>query len=114
MSNNPSPLATTPKESTLQVLQDKKIQLETRINAIERDFKKGRSQDFSEQTTECENDQVLDEIHHEAKIELQQVIAALLRIKNEEYGVCITCAEAIAPQRLQALPYIDTCIRCAE
>jgi len=100
--------------STLALLQDKKTQLTQRIAAIEHDFQKGRSQDFSEQTTECENDQVLDEIHHEAKTELQQVNAALLRIEQGKYGLCTECAEDIAPQRLQALPYTDTCIRCAQ
>jgi RNA polymerase-binding transcription factor DksA len=103
-----------PIDSILSTLEDKKIQLANRIEAIERDFKKGRSQDFSEQTTECENDEVLDEIHHEAKVELQQVNAALLRIEHDNYGVCTQCADNIAPQRLQALPYIDTCIRCAK
>ncbi len=98
----------------LQALQDKKEQLSKRIQAIEDDFKKGRSQDFSEQTTESENDQVLDEIHHEAKIELQQVNEAIQRISDDKYGICSQCEEAIAVERLNALPYINTCINCAQ
>ena len=52
-------------------LHTKEQELAIRIVTIENDFKKGRSQDFAEQTTETENDQVLDEIHHEAKRELK-------------------------------------------
>jgi len=95
-------------------LNAKKTELLTRINAIEKDFQKGRSQDFSEQTSETENDQVLDEIHHEAKAELQQINNALLRIENDNYGICVECEEAIAPARLEALPYVNTCINCAK
>ena len=55
------------------LLENKQTQLTKRISAIEADFHKGRSQDFAEQATETENDGVLDEIHHEAKIELSLV-----------------------------------------
>lgn len=95
-------------------LETKQQELAKRIVAIENDFKKGRSQDFAEQTTETENDQVLDEIHHEAKIELSQVKDALSRIETGDYGRCEVCDEPINPQRLQALPYINTCINCAQ
>jgi len=98
----------------VHALETKKKELVKRIAAIESDFKKGRSQDFSEQTTESENDQVLDEIHHEAKTELQQINEALLRLENNCYGVCASCDEPIAPARLKALPYTNICIDCAQ
>ncbi len=97
----------------LTALTKKKQQLQQRISAIEADFKKGRSADFAEQTTESENDQVLDEIHHEAKIELQQVVEALHRLDNDQYGICSQCTETIDPKRLNVLPYTNICINCA-
>lgn len=102
-----------PKQQIQQALKDKQSELLRRIQAIENDFKKGRSQDFSEQTTESENDQVLDEIHHEAKNELRQVNQALHRLDNDQYGYCAKCEEPIKIERLQALPYTNTCIDCA-
>ncbi len=96
------------------LLENKQTQLAKRIAAIEADFHKGRSQDFSEQATETENDDVLDEIHHEAKLELSLVKLALKRITDGLYGNCIECDERINPDRLLALPYITTCIRCAQ
>jgi RNA polymerase-binding transcription factor DksA len=98
----------------LSSLLEKKFELQRRISAIEADFRKGRSQDFSEQTCENENNEVLNEIHHEAKIELGLIKQALTRFDNNEYGFCSQCAEVINPERLKILPYIDTCIDCAK
>jgi len=100
------------KEITI-LLENKQTQLTKRIAAIEADFHKGRSQDFSEQATETENDGVLDEIHHEAKLELNLVKSALQRITAGIYGNCIECEEPINPDRLLALPYTSKCIKCA-
>lgn len=103
---------TTEQLSTL--LKNKQTELCLRINAIEADFRKGRSADFSEQTTECENDEVLDEIHQEAKRELSLVTQAINRIERGNYGICQQCEQPISSKRLEALPYITTCIDCAK
>ena len=102
-----------PSQEITILLEDKLTQLTKRITAIEADFHKGRSQDFSEQATETENDGVLDEIHHEAKLELSLVKSALKRITDGLYGSCIECDEPINPDRLSALPYTAKCIKCA-
>jgi len=96
------------------LLQDKQLQLSKRITAIEADFNNGRSKDFAEQATETENDDVLDEIHHEAKVELKLVNEAIQRMNIGLYGNCSTCDEPINPKRLTALPYTTKCINCAE
>ncbi|TPH13227.1 TraR/DksA family transcriptional regulator [Litorilituus lipolyticus] len=102
-----------PNKQLAAALKEKQHELATRINAIEADFHKGRSQDFAEQATETENDDVLDEIHHEAKIELKLVNEALIRLEKGIYGNCSNCDEPINPKRLTALPYTTTCIDCA-
>ena len=38
--------------------------------------------------------------------------AALERLDDGEYGVCVECAEPIGPARLNALPEVQTCVRC--
>jgi len=100
-------------QEIIETLTDKQQELTKRIDAITADFQKGRSADFAEQTTESENDQVLEGIRVEAKEELKQVNRALQRAKNDEYGQCITCGENINQARLKALPYTDFCINCA-
>lgn len=42
-----------------------------------------------------------------------RVNAALRRIDEGEFGFCISCGEAIPPDRLAIDPTIPTCIRCA-
>lgn len=43
---------------------------------------------------------------------LSQVSAALDRLEAGTYGRCVRCSGAIAPARLEALPYADSCIEC--
>ncbi|MBA6390100.1 TraR/DksA family transcriptional regulator [Colwellia sp. BRX10-3] len=101
-------------KENLNNLFNKRIELQQRISAVEDDFRKGRSQDFSEQTSENENNEVLNEIYHQAKLELTLVEQAITRNENSEYGFCSQCNQAINPDRLRILPYIDTCSNCAK
>jgi DnaK suppressor protein len=45
--------------------------------------------------------------HHLAEIE-----AALARLDEGTYGVCVRCGRQIAPERLDALPWAAHCIEC--
>jgi RNA polymerase-binding protein DksA len=46
--------------------------------------------------------------------ELQAIDAALLRIANNEYGVCIDCGGEIGYPRLKANPAAERCLDCQE
>jgi DnaK suppressor protein len=43
---------------------------------------------------------------------LQQVRAALRRLDEDEYGVCVTCGEGVGFPRLEAQPEAPFCIAC--
>ena len=45
---------------------------------------------------------------------LRNVRAALFRINDGSYGVCLHCEEDIKPKRLEAVPWAAFCIRCQE
>jgi DnaK suppressor protein len=45
---------------------------------------------------------------------LRNVRAALRRLEQGEYGVCLSCDEEISPRRLAAVPWAPLCIRCQE
>jgi len=45
---------------------------------------------------------------------LRDIEAALQRIKNGEYGVCIDCGDDVGFDRLQAYPTAKRCIVCQE
>jgi len=43
---------------------------------------------------------------------VNRLSAALDRLDEGEYGVCVECAEPIGSARLDALPEVQTCVRC--
>jgi DnaK suppressor protein len=67
-----------------------------------------------------------DEVQHAAERELaiqnldrefnllRRVRAALCRIEDGSFGVCLHCEEDISPKRLAAVPWAAFCIRCQE
>lgn len=44
--------------------------------------------------------------------QLELVDAALDRLDTGTYGTCVRCGQAIAPERLEALPWAAMCITC--
>ena len=45
---------------------------------------------------------------------LRNVRAALRRIDEGAYGICVHCEEEISPKRLNAVPWTPYCIACQE
>ncbi len=70
--------------------------------------------DFEEQAIEVENDEVLDALDGQIRNELKQIEKTLSRMDKGLYGKCEDCGQAIAPKRLEALPYTTRCIGCEE
>jgi RNA polymerase-binding protein DksA len=48
-----------------------------------------------------------------SRMELHRVETALRAIDAGTYGTCESCGKPIAPERLEALPWVATCIDCA-
>lgn len=71
------------------------------------------SADFAEQAIETENDQVVDALDREGKIELALINKALKRIVDGTYGQCDNCGSDIQEDRLLAIPETELCINCA-
>jgi DnaK suppressor protein len=45
---------------------------------------------------------------------LNLIDEALKRIRNEEYGQCLSCQEEMQTKRLEAVPWAKHCISCQE
>ena len=43
---------------------------------------------------------------------LEEIDAALARIRLGSYGTCLTCADAIPYERLEIVPAADRCVAC--
>jgi len=98
-------------------LLDMLEELDDRLSKITDDVRhleKPMEQDFSEQATENENDQVLDALGNAARDEVEKIRQAISRIDAGTYGICLNCGAPIRKERLAALPYANSCIHCAE
>lgn len=101
------------RSNLLNMLED----LDERLGKITDDVRhldKPLDQDFSEQATETENDEVLDALGNAARNEVEKIKQAISRIDAGTYGICQVCGEPIKKERLAALPFANLCIRCAE
>lgn len=58
--------------------------------------------------------EIRDGLNDEAVAELGDIGRALARLDAGEYGICTSCGEPINPARVEALPYAELCIECAE
>jgi len=91
----------------------KQAELVHRLERLKDNLTAGHSADSQEQAQELENAEVVDALGNEARSEISRIARALDQIKNETYGVCVDCGEAIPMARLEAYPFADRCIRCA-
>ena len=71
----------------------------------------GDSGDESMASTLADFNMVVVDRHVHA---LRDIEAALRRVKEKTYGVCIDCGDAIAFARLHAYPTAKRCIECQE
>jgi len=58
-------------------------------------------------------DVYLAEIERDVR-ELQDVENALTRIAASTYGLCVDCAQAVDPMRLEFNPHVALCLHCQE
>ena len=70
-------------------------------------------QDFAEQATELENQELLEALDVEVAEELRQITRALHRIESGAYASCTSCGIDIPHARLEALPTTSLCVDCA-
>ena len=98
-------------------LLEKRNELLSRVNKLDKDIHhrdEPYEKDFAEQAVELENLEVLFELDREGRESLKLINEALFRLDNGSYNVCNRCGEEIGEERLDALPYTDICVVCAE
>jgi len=54
-----------------------------------------------------ENEMIINQLEPQ----LNEVIAALVRIEQDKYGLCSVCSAVIEKQRLEANPSAKTCVK---
>lgn len=104
--------------SDLERIRDKLIEqkrtLENRVERIHEHAREPLEADSSEQAAQLGNVEVVSALENEAVSEILKIDAALRRMDDGHYGICVTCGEDISPKRLEAWPASAECVDCAE
>ncbi len=94
-------------------LEARLSELKSRIDEIEDELDDPVTPDLDDRPTELEDDEVLENLGQSALREIKAIKAALKRIDDASYGICVRCGERISEQRLDLLPYTPLCRNCA-
>ena len=101
-------------ETVRAALRSRLDRLTRRVGTIESDLRDTGDRDWEEQATQRENDQVLEGLDAASRVEAAEILAALRRIREGQYGTCVRCGGAITANRLNAMPTAATCVGCAD
>lgn len=91
-------------------------ELRDRLQRVRTDLKREREplpRDSDDAAIALENDEVLNAIERTSSRELELIDAALERIEQGVFGLCVKCAGEIEAGRLRAVPYASHCRNCA-
>lgn len=94
-------------------LRARLAELNERLEGIEHDLDEPSDPDVEERAVEREDDEVLESLGNAGLAEIRMIQAALSRIKEGVFGVCVVCGEPISKERLDILPHTPKCKRCA-
>ncbi|MFQ5610329.1 MAG: TraR/DksA family transcriptional regulator [Woeseiaceae bacterium] len=106
-------MSATYREGLRQELERKKAELEQRLERITANLRRGYDADSKERAKEMEDNEVVDALGNEARLEIAKIGAALRRMDAGDFGTCRECGGDIGQDRLDAYPYADECIDCA-
>ena len=100
-------------ETFITMLHERKAWLEKSLDQIEETLDTPPPKDFEDRATEREGDEVLESLGTVELTELKQINAALARVAEGTFGVCVKCGEDISNERLKVIPHAARCRNCA-
>ncbi len=94
-------------------LRERKAYLERSLHRFEAALDRPVNPDAEDRATEREEDEVLEGLGSSGLTELRQIDAALARMDEGSYGLCVHCGEPIPERRLEIIPHAARCASCA-
>ena len=88
-------------------------ELDQRLARIEESLEAPHNSDFEEDAVEREGDEVREQLGEAGLLEVRQIQAALKRVRDGSYGICVNCGREISAERLDAAPAAARCRYCA-
>ncbi len=101
-------------EKQLLLLQKAFVRNFNETNEVRKSERDDSIQDSIDFANRSYTQEFLQSLSNLERLQLQQVEAALKRVRTKDYGECAVCEEEIGLKRLNAAPWVDTCITCQE
>lgn len=98
----------------IEKLGFRRDELEQKLKKLVKSLRKTHDKDTEEQAVERAHEKVVEGLEESVRLELEQIYKAFDRVENNTYGTCVVCEKPISVERLEALPYTDRCIDCAQ
>jgi RNA polymerase-binding protein DksA len=96
-------------------LRARRAELADRLASLDSDARRASEPlvaDFAEQAVQRENDDVVDRLRENTRVELREIGRALGRVADGTYGTCVRCGQPIEAARLEAMPATSDCVSC--
>ncbi len=101
------------KKEFQRMLETKKKELLAGSSDREEILIENAAEDFDRLQQQLNREVAIRNLDRESKL-LKEVQAALNRIEEGTFGVCLRCDEDIPEKRLKALPWAAYCVPCQE
>jgi DnaK suppressor protein len=101
------------KKEFQRMLETKKKELLAGSSDREEILIENAAEDFDRLQQQLNREVAIRNLDRESKL-LKEVQAALNRIEEGTFGVCLRCEEDIPEKRLKALPWAAYCVACQE
>jgi DnaK suppressor protein len=98
-------------------LETRHLELSRAVSRTQQDGRtadEGTAQDIADRAANSYNKEFLFSQSNNERQLLQMVDAALERMREGNFGECISCGREINPKRLEAVPWTRHCIECQE
>ncbi len=89
-------------------------ELANMIGTYEQRLDEQKPNDSEDRATASENDEVMEAQVEAEYAEIKAIDAALRRVDNDVYGICLSCDGQISNERLDAVLHATLCRRCME
>jgi DnaK suppressor protein len=106
-------MSETQLNSFRKVLEAKRKELLAGTSDREEILIENAAEEFDRLQQQMNREVAIRNLDRESKL-LKEVQAALRRIEDGTYGVCLRCEEDIPEKRLKALPWAAYCVSCQE
>ncbi|HEY7304953.1 MAG TPA: TraR/DksA family transcriptional regulator [Bryobacteraceae bacterium] len=96
-----------------RVLEAKRNELKVGGSDREEILIQNAAEEFDRLQQQLNREVAIRNLDRESKL-LKEVQAALARMDDESFGVCLRCEEEIPEKRLKAVPWAAYCVACQE